>query len=107
LIQAFSGEKSEGGEEETGWVRAATSGGCVGVRDIPVKGSKGDRQGRLVQIDPNANVIFSRSILPSLQGRLSEGETWIVTAVFGAPTRVKDWQSEWDKVPQVPGYVFQ
>jgi hypothetical protein len=107
LIQAFSGEKSAGGEEETGWVRAATRGGCVGVRDIPVRGSKGDRQGRLVQIDPNANVIFSRSILPSLEGFLEKGEKWIVTAIFGAPTRVKDWQSEWDKAPEVPDYVYQ
>ena len=107
LIQAFSGEKSKGGDEEVGWARAATKGGCVGVRDILVKGSKGDRQGRLVQIDPNANVIFSRSILPSLIGTIPKGESWIVTAVFGAPTRVKDWQAAWDKLPTVPEYVFQ
>jgi hypothetical protein len=107
LIQAFSGEKSPGGDEEIGWARAATKGGCVGVRDIGVKGSKGDRQGRLVQIDPNANVIFSRSILPSLIGTIPEGESWIVTAVFGAPTRVKDWQAEWDRLPTVPDYVFE
>lgn len=107
LIQAFSGEKSVGGDEEVGWARAATKGGCVGVRDIAVKGSKGDRTGRLVQIDPNANVIFSRSILPSLLGELPKGETWLVTAVFGAPTRVQDWQSQWDKLPSVPEYVFQ
>jgi len=107
LIQAFSGEKSVGGDEEVGWARAATKGGCVGVRDISVKGSIGDRKGRLVQIDPNANVIFSRSILPSLIGSIPKGETWIVTAVFGAPTRVKDWQAEWDNLPTVPDYVFE
>lgn len=110
LIQAFSGEKSVGGDEEVGWARAATKGGCVGVRDLAVgngEGGKGDRKGRLVQIDPNANVICSRSILPSLLGEVSKGETWLVTAVFGAPTRVKDWKSEWEKVPKVPNYVFQ
>lgn len=107
LYQAFSGEMSEGGAEEVGYARAATKGGCVGVRDLTVKGSKADRKGRLVQIDPNANVIFSRSILPSLLGEVAQGETWLVTAVFGAPTRVQDWQSQWDRVPEVPDYVFQ
>lgn len=111
LIQAFSGEKSKGGDEETGWARAATKGGCVGVRDIAIEGGagrgNGERKGRLVQIDPNANVIFSRAILPSLIGEIKEGESWIITAVFGAPTRVTDWQSQWDKLPKVPDYVFQ
>lgn len=66
-----------------------------------------ERKGRLVQIDPNSNVIFSRAILPSLLGEIEEGESWIVTAIFGAPTRVKDWESQWDKLPKVPDYVFQ
>lgn len=112
LIQAFSGEKSVGGDEEIGWARAATKGGCVGVRDLSGKSKGGnsgvgERKGRLVQIDPNANVIFSRSILPSLLGEMQKGESWVITAVFGAPTRVKDWQSEWDRLPSVPDYVFR
>lgn len=105
LIQAFSGNKSVGGDEEKGWARAATKGGCVGVKDIQIKGSA-ERQGRLVQSDPNSNVIFSRSILPTLIGEAEAGEpVWIATAVFGAPPDVK-WEAEWEKLPTVPDFVF-
>lgn len=109
LVQAFSGEKSKGGDEEVGWARAATSAGCVGVKDVIVKGSKGDRVGRLVQSDPNSNVIFSRSVLPSLLVDIAEGETSIATAVFGVPARegkVPEWTGEWDRAPSIPDYVF-
>lgn len=105
LIQAFSGLMAKGGDEAAGWARANTSGGCVGVVDIPVKGGKAGRQGKLVQSDPNSNVIFSRGVLPSLQGRIERGETWLATAVFGAPPKVKDWEKEWEKRPEVPAYA--
>ena len=110
LAQAFSGEKSRGGDEEVGWARAVTRAGAVGVVDLPVKGSKAGRRGRLVQSDPNSNVIFSRSILPSLLGELREGTTWLATAVFGMPARegvIGNWEAEWGRVPEVPSYVFE
>ncbi|WVR06006.1 hypothetical protein IAU60_003034 [Kwoniella sp. DSM 27419] len=103
LIQSFSGLMSKGGDQEIGWSRAATAGGTVGVMDIPYKGSQGKRQGQLVQIDPNANVIFSRGILPSLVGTLESGETWLVTAVFGKPPG--QWEKAWEAVPAVPDWI--
>ncbi|WWD17738.1 hypothetical protein CI109_102179 [Kwoniella shandongensis] len=108
LIQSFSGLMSPGGDQEEGWSRAVTAGGAVGLHDIPYKGSEGKRQGQLVQIDPNANVIFSRGILPSLLGEIKEGESWIVTAIFGKPAtngKAEEWEEEWENVPKVPSWV--
>lgn len=110
LVQAFSGETSRGGIEEIGSARAVTSAGTVGVVDIAIKDGMGDRRGRLVQSDPNSNVIFSRSVLPSLLGEVEEGVTRMATAVFGMPEvegKVRDWETEWGRVPEVPKYVFE
>ena len=109
LVQAFSGETSRGGDEEIGWCRAVTRAGCVGVLDLIIKGHGGDRQGSIVQSDPNSNVIFSRSVLPSLLGTVDIGETWIATAVFGMPSRqgkMGDYEGEWKKIPEVPDWAF-
>nr|XP_019014939.1 uncharacterized protein I206_01026 [Kwoniella pini CBS 10737]OCF53720.1 hypothetical protein I206_01026 [Kwoniella pini CBS 10737] len=108
LIQSFSGLMSKGGDQEIGWSRAVTAGGAVGVVDVSYKGSSGKRQGQLVQIDPNANVIFSRGILPSLKGIIEPGESWLVTAVFGKPSKegkTQGWEECWKQVPQVPSWI--
>lgn len=106
VVQAFSGVKS-GGDEEVGWTRASTRVGTVGVLDLPVKSVKAERQGRLVQSDPNSNVIFSRSVLPTLVGELSEGESWVATAVFGLPDGSVSYESAWAQTPSVPEWVFE
>ena len=109
LVQAFSGETSRGGEEEIGWARAVTRAGVVGVFDMPIDGGEAVRRGRLVQSDPNSNIIFSRSVLPSLLGEIRQGTSWLVTAVFGMPEKdgkIGDWMSQWEKVPEVPQYVL-
>lgn len=105
LVQAFSGEKGQGGLEEVGTARAITSAGIVGLQDL----SSTKRQGKLVQSDANSNLIFSRSVLPSLLGSHKGGkEEWLVTAVFGQPATVGDsavddaWKGEWEKRPTLP-----
>ncbi|WVQ82644.1 hypothetical protein IAT38_004776 [Cryptococcus sp. DSM 104549] len=108
LIQTFSGLMSAGGDQEEGWARAVTAGGAVGLLDVPFKTSKGKREGQLVQIDPNANVIFSRGILPSLLGEVKVGESWLVTAIFGKPAtggKAEGWEQEWSRIPEVPSWV--
>jgi hypothetical protein len=110
LIQAFSGESSRGGHQEVGWTRAETSGGTVGLLDLEYKGNKCKRQGKLIQTDPNSNVIFSRSVLPSLQGELPQGVSWYATAIFGLPPKggkVADCQAAWDKTPSVPAWISE
>jgi hypothetical protein len=113
LVQTFSGLKS-GGEEELGWTRASTKIGAVGVLDLDLaeqeKNGGGERQGKLVQTDPNSNVIFSRSVLPTLMGAIKVGETWIATGVFGMPSVggvEAEFKGEWEKKPTVPGWVFE
>lgn len=111
LVQTFSGLKS-GGDEEIGWTRANTKIGAVGVLDlkVPGKNGSGEKQGKLVQTDPNSNVIFSRSVLPTLMGEIKEGETWIATGVFGKPAvsgEEVDFKGDWEKKPEVPEWVFQ
>ncbi|KAL7419429.1 hypothetical protein Q5752_006267 [Cryptotrichosporon argae] len=112
LVQAFSGETSPGGLHDVGIARATTRIGSVGVVDLAVNGSGGKRQGSLVQSDPNSNVIFSRSILPTLLGAVGKGTTWIATAVFGVPfadEQVDEARvdAEWAKLPTIPDYVFE
>ncbi|ORY33757.1 hypothetical protein BCR39DRAFT_491534 [Naematelia encephala] len=107
LVQAFSGEKSRGGDEEDGWARAVTATGAVGVLDL--SSNLSPRKGRLVQSDPNSNVIFSRSVLPSLIGEIGEGETTIVTAVFGLPSKngkQGEWEKAWEQKPVVPDWAL-
>jgi len=110
LVQTFSGLKS-GGEEEVGWTRASTKIGAVGVLCLGVEGTgAGERQGKLVQTDPNSNVIFSRSVLPTLMGEIGEGETWISTGVFGKPAAggvEAEFKGDWEKKPKVPTWIRQ
>lgn len=115
LVQAFSGEKSRGGDEEVGWARARTAGGVVGLKDIKIPHGGGERHGKLVQSDPNSNVIFSRSVLPSLSGTACQDgkTTWLATAIFGVPalggdgSLPEDWEKGWNTVPEIPKLVFQ
>jgi hypothetical protein len=123
IVQVFSGEKSVGGEEEEGWTRVVNEKGCVGVVDLPISagaqatgakaeatGSDGKRMGKLVQSDPNSNVIFSRSVLPTLVGHVEVGTSWVAVAVFGLPAKGMaegGWEREWERKPTVPGYVFE
>ena len=109
LVQAFSGVKS-GGDEEVGWARASTKVGCSGLLDLSIGGSSAQRQGVLVQTDPNSNVIFSRSVLPSLQGDIAPGETWLATAVFGLPGKDGKqvaFSEEWERQPIVPSWALE
>lgn len=109
IVQAFSGIITDG-DEKPGWTRASTKIGCVGILDLGIKGgAKSQRQGRLVQSDPNSNVIFLRSVLPTLMGEVEEGTTWIATAVFGLPAGDKEeaeYQSAWEQVPEIPEWVL-
>ncbi|BEJ17085.1 hypothetical protein CspHIS471_0604860 [Cutaneotrichosporon sp. HIS471] len=108
LVQAFSGETSSGGVEADGQARATTRGGSVGVVDLDVTGLSAGcngvrRRGKLVQSDPNSNAIFSRSVLPTLLGRLEPGTHYLATGVFGAPpSEAELWDAEWAHVPRVP-----
>jgi hypothetical protein len=114
LVQVFSGERSEGGLEETGLVRAETSAGVVGAAEVSLKGEAvaSQRSGEIVQADANSNLIYSRSVLPSLKGSHEAGsETWFATGIFAVPAKVGEpsvdsaWKEEWSKRPKVPEVI--
>lgn len=108
LVQTFSGETSEGGLEASRVARAQTEAGVVGVIDL--SGSGEGRTGKIIQADANSNIVFSRSVMPSLLGShaASDKDYWLVTAVFGLPVAygAKDlpegWEAEWHAKPSVP-----
>ena len=117
LVQVFSGERSEGGLEESGLVRAETSAGISGAAELSLTGessSKSSRYGQIIQADANSNLVFSRSVLPSLRGSLEAGsETWFATGIFGLPVKVGEdkvdeaWKAEWEKRPLIPEVIKQ
>lgn len=118
LVQVFSGERSEGGLETVGAVRAETAAGVVGAVEIPItttsSSTPSPRQGQIIQADANSNLIESRSVLPSLRGIHAQGtEQWFATGVFGIPVNIGEkevdpvWKDEWVKRPVVPDIIQQ
>jgi hypothetical protein len=109
----FSGERSEGGEEADGLARALSEAGVVGIVDQSSRQGQ-QRKGKIVQSDPNSNVISSRTVLPTLLGSHTAGsDEWLVTAVFALPTAQGQsdvnpkWREEWDKRPDLPEVVAE
>lgn len=110
IVQVFSGETSAGGLEADGEARAKTSTGAIGLATISLPVEQLRTRGKLVQSDPNSNVIFPRTVLPTLLGDIKAGSTvWTATAVFAVVARhgqVSDqWESEWEKRPVVPSWL--
>ncbi|WP_114579328.1 DUF2264 domain-containing protein [Saliphagus sp. LR7] len=70
-------------EEEVAAVVRYPAGHSV-VRDL-----SGDREGEVIDQDPNTNVLHPRTAVPVLRGRHESGTSWLVTAVLGA-TELED-----------------
>lgn len=108
VVQVFSGERSEGGLEEPGLVRVQTEAGVVGAAAIELPGQSVERKGEIVQADANSNLVYSRSVLPSLKASHDAGsERWFATGIFGIPVKVGEkevdpvWNEEWTKRPVI------
>ncbi|KAG8905617.1 hypothetical protein FRB99_008563 [Tulasnella sp. 403] len=96
------------------WALASSAGGVVGVRDLTSSITKEPspiRKGEVVILDANTNIVFSRSVMPTLLGDHTGDlrDEWLVTAVFAIPSRVGQegvprdkWVEEWNKTPAVP-----
>ncbi len=67
--------------EETGMARAAFPWAATGIVDL-----KGDRNGVVVAAHPNTNVLYSRTRIPTLTGKIPAGVTWLSCAVLGVKT---------------------
>jgi hypothetical protein len=82
----------------------AVSTGAVGIKALE---SWDGRQANLVNADPNSNLVESRTVIPTLQHTVRQGETaWYVTGVYAKPTGPKDkYLDGWEKTPRVPSWL--
>ncbi|KAJ8119499.1 hypothetical protein ONZ43_g3555 [Nemania bipapillata] len=64
----------------------------------------------LVNADPNSNLVESRTVIPTLQGTIREGETvWYVSAIYAKPSgesvAKESYLDGWDKTPEIPAWL--
>jgi hypothetical protein len=73
---------------------ANSDGGISGIM-----GLYGHREGRVLNVDSNSNLMAARTVLPALQGEVEPGTTWFAARIFGVPlesVQKCEWQSYWD-----------
>lgn len=90
-------EKNENGAEkftDERCARAFYPWGCTGIVNL-----EGQREGVMVQAHPNTNVMYSRTVIPTLKGQIGRGETWLACAVLGTGTQ-EECGREWDRCPE-------
>lgn len=67
--------------------------GCTAIVNL-----EGDRSGSVILPHPNTNLMYSRTKLPALMGKIGKGETWLACAVLGTRT-MEEAQREWRQCP--------
>lgn len=112
---------NEGVHAKEGEALAVTSAGAVGIAELLTPSSSASsasssssasaqRQGKVLAMDANSNLIAKRSVMPSLAAEVKKGEVrWWVTGVFAVPESVEGWEGMWregwERRPKVPGWV--
>ncbi|THH16437.1 hypothetical protein EW146_g4193 [Bondarzewia mesenterica] len=76
--------------------------------------SREARDGKALRTDANTNLMTPRAVMPTLLGtHAPTTEVWLVTAVFGLPSKGEalgaevGWLAEWQKRPVVPKEILQ
>ncbi len=82
--------------EDVGAAWARYPAGGSGVLDL-----QGQRNGRVLRVDPNSNLMAPRTVLPTLVAHHEPGEHWLVCAVLAEPD-ADGWQVAWEQPPDVP-----
>ncbi|KAA8899488.1 hypothetical protein FN846DRAFT_172054 [Sphaerosporella brunnea] len=99
----------EGYEEGASFAVAASRAGAVGIAEL--SGGYATRTGGVLRVDPNSNLVESRTVLPTLYADLETGDdVWFVTAVFALPADAagawrEAWRHAWDTKPVVPDWL--
>jgi hypothetical protein len=60
----------------------------------------GSREGVVLDVDSNSNLMCARTILPTLHGTVEAGTTWMASRVFGVPSDSVtgcDWLNDWNR----------
>jgi hypothetical protein len=67
-----------------------------------------------VLADANSNLLYGRTLLPSLGSKLSPGsDIWFATAVFALPAEgngddwQEKWRARWERFPDIPSKLKQ
>jgi hypothetical protein len=85
----------------------AVSKGAVGIKALE---DNTDRSAMLVNADPNSNLVESRTVIPTLQHTIKQGETaWYISAIYAKPSgegvAPQSYLDGWDNVPEIPGWL--
>lgn len=97
----------------------AVSKGAVGIRALEpqdattaknAQGGHKERAAMLVNADPNSNLVESRTVIPTLQSTIREGETvWYVSAIYAKPSgegvAKESYLDGWDRIPEIPAWL--
>jgi hypothetical protein len=86
-------------ESGEGFARALYPAGGSGLCDL-----LGRREGCVLRVDPNTNLIAPRTVLPTLSAQFPTGEYWLACAVLAAPN-VEEWELSWEHVPELPLFM--
>lgn len=86
-------------EEKGGIASAQYPAGGSGLRDLI-----GQRMGQVVRVDPNTNLLFPRTVLPTLTAQHVPGEHWLACAVLADPD-ADQWAQDWGHPPALPAFL--
>lgn len=75
---------------------AVSKAGVSGIVDLGGAG-----KGKVLDVDGNSNLIAVRSVIPTIQGKVGKGETWLASRVYAVPANAGGvgtgggWEEEW------------
>ena len=66
----------------------------------------GGRRGQVLRVDPNTNLLYPRTVLPTLLGEHGPGEHWLACAVIADPDAAA-WEAAWAQPPALPSWCAE
>ncbi|MDR0533809.1 MAG: DUF2264 domain-containing protein [Verrucomicrobiales bacterium] len=79
-----------------GYALAIYPGGTCGILDL-----NGKRSGRVDNAEANTNLLYPRTLIPSLQAEHNAGEYWLCSAILGLVS-AENAEKFWRNPPQLP-----
>ncbi len=71
-------------EIDENWALVAYPESWSGLIDLPIE-SKATRHGEIVRAEPNTNLLYPRTLIPTLIGAHEPGEHWLACGVIAVP----------------------
>jgi hypothetical protein len=105
-LESLSDDTTEGRRDGVGEALALSRSGAVGIAEL----LSTIRTGKVIDEDANSNLLYSRSVLPTLTSNITpHQDVWMVTAVFAMPASVEGWQQSWrvgwQSRPEIPRWL--